>query len=134
MIAETLETFKVNLTPKINNIKSQLDDLVKSTPTPDSSIPNTNGGFFGGSGDSFIANDTTTKLYTGPVLGGKGKKTRRHKNKRHSYSRKSKKGLKNKFKRMFGFKGGQGEVSDPSLSVKPSLDSVGGTTNVKSQL
>ena len=121
-----------NIDTRLKVVEEKVNSLTPNVAPATPPVPQPTGGFFGGADDSFIANETTTKLYTGPVLGGKGKKTRRHKNKRHSYSRKSKKGLKNKLKRMFGFKGGEGE---PTLSLQPQLpDSVGGTTNVKSPL
>lgn len=126
-----------NLEERVNGIDKRLSDVeakvltntqstneTATTPPSDSSTAYT-GGFFGGADDSFIPVETTTKLYTGPVLGGK--RTRRHKNKRHTFSRKSKKGLKNRIKKFFGLKGG--EPNTPSFS----LPKKSGGTTVKSQ-
>lgn len=102
-----------------------VEEKVNNTSTEEKVNNTSTGGFFGGADDSFIPVETTTKLYTGPVLGGK--RTRRHKNKRHTFSRKSKKGLKNRIKKFFGLKGG--EPNTPSFS----LPKKSGGTTVKSQ-
>lgn len=132
-MSETLTLEGVNSEVlSLKNRVSDLENTLKPIPVETSSetavssnatasSASTQGGFFGGEADGGYAPlETTTKLYTGPVLGGR--RTRRHKKKRHSYSRKSTKGLKNKLKRLFGFKGGN---SKPHSS--------GGSTTVKSQ-
>lgn len=110
----------LSLEQKVSTLENRVDQIensLNSGPAGQTEPSSTGGGF----GGDFIPAEGVSKLYTGPVLGGK--KTRRHKNKRHSYSRKSKKGLKNRLKRLFGFKGGN--------SMKSS--SGGGGTTVKSQ-
>lgn len=118
-------SIKTSITAALSKIQEGVNLL--STPQPQPAV----GGLFGGSGGDFIPEATTTKLYTGPVMGGRGR-TRRHKNKRHSYSRKNKKGLKNRIKNMFGFRGGSEMPASPGFSL-PGLKK-GGTTNVKSPL
>jgi len=67
---------------------------------------NGSGGYWGG-GDNSIPFATTTKLYTGPVLGGrKTKYHKKHQKNRNNYSRKSKRGVKSRIKNFFGLKGG----------------------------
>ena len=120
----TTEVTEQGLQQPVKTVEERITELESRVTAIE---PPKQGGFFGGADDSFIPLETTTKLYSGPVMGGK--RTRRHKNKRHSYSRKSKKGnLKNKLKRLFGFKGGEGKIPTFSLPKGPSG---GGSTTVK---
>jgi len=63
--------------------------------------------------------ETTAKLYTGPVLGGrKTKYHKKHQKNRNNYSRKSKRGVKSKIKNFFGLKGGNTKRGGGGTTIK----------------
>ena len=127
---EQLETRLTKVENRLTDVEAKLPQPTSLTNSVTNSVP-TSGGFFGGSGGGVIPNTFETGLYTGPVMGGQ-RRTRRHKNKRHSYSRKNKKGLKKRIKNMFGFRGGSEMPASPGFSLTGLKK--GGTTNVKSPL
>lgn len=83
------------------------DDLSKiNTNTSSTENSGSNGGFF--SGGDFEPVKTTTTLPTGQY----GGKSRRKHHKKARHSRKSK-GLKNRLKKLFGFRGGIPPLENP---------------------